>query len=155
MIAVLYTNTNSIRAAIGVSDIEVSDTQITDLNVEDQLILYLNEVYPQYEALSDANEVGQNPTPEQAKDWLKLKLLCQYAAAVILLQAGQYLLAQSITEGGTIMSRFSKEDIVTTLERLEAKRDEFLGSLIGSGAVYTYNPFVKGEPDYDPVVGEQ
>jgi hypothetical protein len=157
MADVLYTTTDAIRAAVGVTEVEVKDSQITDLNVEDQLEIYLDQVYPDHAALVDANEEGADPapTPEQISDWKKLKLLCQYAAAVILLQAGQNLLVQAVTEGGTSMSRFSRNDIETTLARLEGMRDQFLSALTGvsPAEAYMVSPFKRVSPDYDPVRG--
>lgn len=158
MADILYTTTDAVRAAIGVTDVEVTDKQILDLNIEDQLVLFLEDVYPNYEALAEANETGADPPPTSAQisDWKKLKLTCQYAAAVILLQAGQYLLVQAVTEGGTNMSRFSRNDIETTLARLMGMRDQFLVSLTGVDPVtaYVVSPLVRGVPNYDPVCGE-
>lgn len=158
MADILYTTTDAVRAAIGVTDVEVEDKQILDLNIEDQLVLFLESAYPIYEALAAANAPGADPppTPQQISDWKKLKLLCQYQAAVILLQANQYLLVQAVTEGGTNMSRFSRNDIDTILTRIEGMRDQFLGSLTGENPVTSYlvSPLVRGTPNYDPVRGE-
>ncbi len=156
MAAVLYTTTDSIRAAIGVTDAEVNDSQILSLGIVDQLILYLDDVYPTYEALASQNAVGQTPTVQQQKDWKKLKLLCQYAAAVIVLQAGQNLLAQTVSEGGTSMARFSVNDIDTTLNRLIGIRDGFVTSLASVDPVVANLPnlFAVVSPSFDPVVGD-
>lgn len=155
MADVLYTTTDSIRAAIGVSDAEIQDKQILDLNVEDQLVLYLEQVYPDYEALADANAPGKSPTKKQASDWKKLKLLCQYAGAVLLMLAGQNILVHSLTDGGTTMARFGRNDLDTTLARLERRRDELLAALLEddlSGA--SFRLLARASPSYDPVTGE-
>ena len=157
MADVLYTNTDSIRAAIGVTNRELADPQIINMNVEDQLILLLDQVYPTHAALAARNAVGSAPpaTPEEKAAWRALKLYCQYAAAVIVLTVGQNILVQSLTDGGVIMSRFSRNDIETTYARLIGMRDEFLSVLTGEDPVTSYlvNPITRSTPNYDPVTG--
>lgn len=156
MADVLYTTTYGIRAAIGITAVEVTDDQILDLNIEDQLFLYLEAQYPDHAALALANAPTGSPTAQQQTDWKKLKLLSQYHAAVILLQAGQYLLTQDVAEGGTSTARFARNDLETTLARLQGVRDQFLSSLLGEAVVTTLllSPLVRGVPSYDPVTGE-
>lgn len=159
MAAVLATTTNSIRAAIGVTINEVTDDQIIDLNVEDQLMIYLARVYPEYGTIAAAVAPDASPvaTDEQKALWRAVKLLCQYAGAVIVLQSAQYLLFQVVTSAGVTSERAAKDDLETTLNRLEAMRDLYLDQLnvADDQLVNTYiiSPILAVRPRYDPVIG--
>lgn len=155
MAAVLYTTTNSIRAAIGVVAEEVTDDAIVDLMVEDQLLVYLARNVPDHAAIAAAG-TAPSPTDAEKAKYRSLRLLAMYAAAVFILQAGQYLLAQTLTDGGTTMSRFSKDDLFTTLARMEAQRDYYLGTITdpaGTGTSVPVPALVTVQPSYDPVTG--
>lgn len=43
---ILYTTADSIRAALGVTEKEISDKQLSDLNLEYQLGVEIDETYP-------------------------------------------------------------------------------------------------------------
>lgn len=154
MVAVLYTTTDNIRAAISVSEQEVTDAQITNLLVAEQLTDYLDEKYPDHAAVA-AGGSAIPPIDADVVPYRRLRLLSMYAAAVIVLQAGQNLLAQTMIDGGTTMSRFAKDDITTLLENMEAMRDRWLGILQGTDTVSSMfiPPFITAQPDYDPVTG--
>ena len=155
MADVLYTTTDSIRAAIGVSDVEIGDNRIIDLCVEDQLLIYFDEVVPTHENIQSE---GTSPgaTAEQKLRWRALRMLTMYAAAVIVLQAAQTLLAQKLDDGGTSMARFAKDDITTLVSNLAGQRDQYLSIVNGESDV-TANalptPFLAVQPGYDPVTG--
>src|SRR5882672_9280705 len=153
MANILFITTNSIRAAIGVTPAELKDDAIEDFLVEDNLQLYLARNYPDWSALADANKSGQTPTTEQVASFRALKLLCMYAAAVICLQGGPNWLAQEIQSGGVTTARFSKDDLETTLGRMESQRDYFLGVLTGDDPFVEFfvNPVISSHPNYDPV----
>ncbi len=157
MATVLYTTTDNVRAAIGVTDIEITDLNILDIGLEDQLFLYFERVFPTHAAIAAANAVGQTPTSEQKIAWLRMKTLCMYQGAVIVLQAGQNLLFQQVTQGGTTNSRFSRNDIETTLTRLTGMRDQYLAELTtdpdADVSASIGSPLVRATPTYDPVTG--
>lgn len=155
MASILFITTNSIRSAIGVTEAELEDSVIVDLMVEDNLLLYLAKNYPDFQTLADANKTGQTPTADQQADFRALKLLSMYHCAYVTLQGGQNLLAQEIQSGGVTTSRFAKDDIETTLARMEGQRDTFLGVLTGSDDVTAYfvPVMTSSHPDYDPVSG--
>jgi len=153
--AVLYTTRNAIRGAIGVSEIELLDANIDDLNVEDELFIYFAKNVPTHAAIFAAGS-AVGATDEEKLAFRKLKKVCQYAAACIVLQTNQYRFEQSTTSGGVTKARFGKDDLETIIGRLSGIRDEFLDDLNGvdpldgSGQV---SPLVTASPAYDPVAG--
>lgn len=157
MATVLYTTTEAIRAAIGVTDKEVEDVQITDLNTADQIEFSLETVYPDHAALAVAQ--GGSPTPEQIRLFKLLKLYCQYEGAVICLMAGQHLLAQKITDGDAEMQRFNKDNMQDTLNQIKSLRDRYRGMLsVGvvtpTVTMATLPLLTAVSPGYDPVTNE-
>lgn len=158
MADVLYTTTEAIRAAIGVTNKEVDDVQITDLNTADQIEISLEGVYPAHVALKAAID-GGTPTPEQVRLYKLLKLYCQYEGAVICLMAGQHLLAQKITDGDAEMQRFNKDNMQDTLNQIMSMRDRYRG-LLSVGVVTptvtmaTLPILTAVTPGYDPVTNE-
>lgn len=153
MANILFITTNSIRAAIGATDVELKDQLVEDLLVEDNLRLFLAKNYPDWSTLVDANKPAGNPTSTQQDQFRALKIMCVYAAAVICLQGGQNLLSQEVQSGGVTTTRFAKDDIETTLARMESERDRFLSILTGASDVETYfvNPVISSQPNFDPV----
>lgn len=158
MADVLYTTTEAIRAAIGVTNKEVEDVQITDLNTADQIEISLEGVYPDHVALKAAID-GGTPTAEQTRLYKLLKLYCQYEGAVICLMAGQHLLAQKITDGDAEMQRFNKDNMQDTLNQIMSMRDRYRG-LLSVGVVTptvtmaTLPILTAVTPAYDPVTNE-
>lgn len=152
---ILYTTTNAIRAAIGVTEKEVPNEAFVDLTIEDQLVIYLNRVFPGYVALASAIQ-GGSPTDDQKAQWRSLKLVCTYESAYLMLQGGQYLLSQQIESGGVKTTRFAKDDLETTIARMAAMRDEYLGILLDDdtlNGVDFVSPMIGVSPGYDPVKG--
>lgn len=156
MAVVLYTTTDSIRAAIGLTLAELADQTIINLNVEDQLLVYLNQVCPTH---ADIAAAGQAPSPsdDDKNKYRCLRLIAMYECGVICLQNAQYLLAQTMQDGGTMVSRFAKDDLTTTLNNILSQRDYYLNILNGelgntnTGALFTV--FSTVQPSYDPVRG--
>ena len=155
MTDILYTTTNGIRAALGVDDSEVADSQITDLGVLSILTLELHSNFPTHAALAAANAPGQTPTDEQKLQFMTLQLYCQYECAVQMLPHFQMLVAQKITDSDIETQRFQKDNLSDTIARITAQRDKYLGLLnpdaglpAGTLAVAVLGIVV---PTYDPV----
>jgi hypothetical protein len=148
---VLYTNTDQIRAALGVTAREIADAQINDLNVRDQLIFSLKTVYPDHASLWANN----NPSADEKLIKSALILYCQYEAAVIMTPQLQFLTAQKITDGDAEMQRFQKDNLDETIARIKEMRDRYAKAL--GVAVPGYQPpaavvhFGTVQPAYDPV----
>lgn len=152
---ILYTTCNQVRAAAGVTQREAPDDSIIDLQVEDQLLVFLAKNVPDHAAIASA---GRDPsaTDDQKAKYRLLRLVSMYACAYMLLVGGQNLLFQSVESGGVTSTRFSKDDLETTIGRMAAQRDEYLADLTGSDVITNsdfVSPFTRVHPDYDPVRG--
>lgn len=154
-VAMLYTNTASIRAAIGVSELEVDDQTFVDCNTVKELTLYFNRVFPGHLVLKDLIDNGA-PTDADRARYMALELTCMYAGAWIALRANQNRFEQLFTSGGTSKSRFSKDDIQTLPDRMAAARDGFLDDVLGNPPILVTD-MMGGlkvvSPLYDPVTG--
>lgn len=125
MSLVLYVTADEIRAALGVTDREISDEFIVNLGMEDQLSLKLDEVYEDHETLYNA-VAGNTATSDEQKLWKILKLYLRYEGAVCLLAQLQLITFKSITDGDVDMTRFGPDNLRDLTENLLGKRDEYL-----------------------------
>lgn len=151
---VLYTTTNAIRAALGLSDKELPDAPIVDLGVEDQLYVRLADTYPTHATLHAAVEAG-SATAEQAADYRILKLYVQYEAACCLLPQLQLIVVKKISDGDAEMTRFGPDDLAQLSGWIQGKRDEYLQLI--NPEFFSQNPlelFGISAPGYDPVTNE-
>jgi hypothetical protein len=148
---ILYTTTAQIRASLGVTEREIMDVQITDLNVRDQLVFSLKNVYPDHSVLWNK----ANPTDDEKLLKTALILFCQYEAAVIMAAQLQMLTAQKISDGDAEMQRFQKDNLDETIQRISNLRDRYAGelkaSVPGFQATAAIAHFGTTQPTYDPV----
>ena len=148
-IATLYTDTDAIRAALGVSDIELEDSSILNLGMEDQLFLWMEDNYPAH-----ATTWALDPSDALRRT---LKLLTMYQGAVFMLPQLQMIAAQKITDSDTEMQRFNKDDLELTSAKVMEMRDLYWGRLSPESTTPTdTNGFLFAfvSPSYDPVTDE-
>lgn len=151
MIVGLYTTADAVRATLGLTERELYDKQIVDLEVDELLRIELHTVYPDHEALKAAVGDG-TATPEELHVWRILQQYVKYEVAVQLLPQFQMLVAQKVSDGDAEVSRFT-DDLQDTIDRILAKRDQYL-TMLNPDAVLTgasASPFSLVQPTYDPV----
>lgn len=159
MVVIGYTDTDKIRAAMGVTENEVSDKQITDLQIGLQLDLFFGQVEPDAEAIKAAAQEDPPPDPvtveytEAVRTWKCIQLLATYQGAVIMLVAHQTLLWQQVSDGGVTQFRFAPDNITTLLANVTAQRDRYWRLLDPAFVVASIMPsLISGvKPGYDPV----
>ncbi len=156
MSSIFYTTTEAIRAVLGVTDVEVEETQILNLGIDTQLELETDVVYSDHATVKAAVDAN-TATTDQQRVWKILQLFCQYQAAVFMLPGIQLLVAQKITDGDFEMQRFMKDSLQETEAKITELRDKYRGLLnptaYGSGAL-VHNPMMLATPTYNPVTGE-
>lgn len=151
MIVGLYTTADAVRATLGLTERELYDKQIVDLEVDELLRIELHTVYPDHGALKDAVDTGA-ATPAELHTWRILQQYVKYECAVQLLPQFQMLVTQKVSDGDAEVSRFT-DDLQETIDRILAKRDQYLtllnpdAALVGASA----SPFSLVQPSYDPV----
>lgn len=155
MAAVGYTTTDKLRAVLGLTDKELGDKMILDLDVETQVFMVLDRAYPDHETLKQKIDDGTATAAEKSV-WRILSLFFQYEAACTLLPQFQMIVVQKISDGDAEMSRFGPDNLEQFREELRARRDEYLSLLDpeGTEASATSWQFGVVKPTYDPVTNE-
>lgn len=153
MIPILYTNTDAIRAALGLTEKELTDQFVADLEVVDMLKIELRSVYPAHVVLFNLITVG-SPTSSDLDTWEVLRQYAKYEAACYLLPQFQMLVTQKISDGDAEVTRFQSNNLNETIERLKAMRDLYRNMLVNPDSL-TLDNFLSHvamvQPNYDPV----
>ena len=147
---ILYTDSDAVRAAVGVKDVEVPDDMLQDQQIERQLKTALYGWLPTYEALYDAgNASGATADEVYIKD-----LLFSYCLFWCCVRVLEMALAQrkSIGDGKTQIERFDVErkELIAAYKARVDEAKQLLSDLVNSSAGAP-NFFGKASPDYDPV----
>lgn len=148
----LYTTTEKIRAALGVSAKELSDEIMTGLQLDIQLEVELDVIVPTHDAIKTAGTAG-GASAAQIKAWKQLQVLTQYVGALILDDNRQMWSAQKVSDGDFDMQRFSSDDLTTLRNNLIERRNFFLAPL-NPELVTTASllHLTRVTPSYDPVI---
>lgn len=153
MATVLHTTTEQIRAALGVSQRDIEDASMLDLDLETLILIEMDKVYSDHAA---AVAAGAAPSATDAEKKLAktIKLFCAYQGAVFLLPGLQHLVAQKVSDGDAEMQRFMKDDLEKTKDQITGMRDYLRAQLnpttYGTAGALV-SPLVSAVPDYDPV----
>ena len=149
---VMQVNTDNIRAALGLLEVELSDQLIVNACVADQIQISLASVYPAYQALIDAQ--AGTPTTEQQQLFIILKLYEMFKGAACLLPQCQLIFAQKQLDGETEMDRFQNNDLSGTIDRILGQVDLYAGLLnpdLSSANGLGFLMLNSVSPTYDPV----
>ena len=150
---VSYTNTDNIRAALGVSAVEMSDQRIIDTQIEMQLGLRLTQVCTTDPETIKTDGTSVGATQDQKNLWYALQLYCMYYGAVLMMPALQMLVAATVTDSETTNTRFGVDDIQATIDRITGRADYYAGLLNPAYETSTLGFTMVGvvSPSYDPV----
>lgn len=150
---ILYTTTDRIRAALGVSAKEILDQQIVDTAIDDQLMFELITVYPGA-AVIKAKIDASTATPDEQQTYKIIQLYCMYQGAYIMLTSAQTLLFQQIGDGQTSQTRFQSDDLQNNITRVQARATLYAGALnpvYGCAAGLGFSLIGVVSPAYNPV----
>lgn len=151
-----YTDTDAVRAVVGVTDNEVPDLMLTQQGMALSLTLDLGEWLPAHADIY-AEGAAQSPTEAQLQKWQYLQLYAQFYCAASLIEFMQLAVPQMIGDGKDEMRRFTNFDFDKLLAKFKAAVARYKTRLLeASGAVAdTAPPSLLGAavPDYDPVAG--
>lgn len=144
-----YTTTDALRAAIGVTDNEVSDEMIVSRIVDIELLSDLDTWLTDHATIKADGE-SASPTADQTSKWRNLQLYCMYYGAFLLLDTGPLAIPQVISDGKSEVRRKQKMDDQAVRDRCLA-RSVIYKARLGEVATSTYTPIVSATPAYDPV----
>lgn len=150
MAAILYTTTDAIRAAAGVTDVEIPDQLLTDQMLESQVQTAVYRWLPTHGTVYSEGTAA-SPTAEQVYKKDLLVHYCLFYGAVRVVEMIMAL-RHKVGDGKSEVQRFDV-DWEALLEILKARRDEaqtLLEEIINpsdGGPGY----FGTASPGYDPV----
>lgn len=153
--AILDVNTDNIRAALGLTAVELTDSAIINARVADQLTLRLAIMFPGYAALKAAAVPGPG-TAAQQQQWLAAQLFEMCQGAMFLVPQCQLLMAQTMMDGETTMSRFQNSNLDDTIDRLQGQADlyaAFLNPAYDPANGMGFKIVNSAAPVYNPVTG--
>ena len=146
--AVLYSDLTQIRAALGLTALELSDEAILDLELDAFVETVLDESFPDHaEAISEAD----GGDAAQVKRGRMVRLLCAYETAVLLLPQLPAIMFQSISDGDASKTRFNRLEEMS--KAVTDTRNELANRLSADPAMKPLNPIGISTPAYDPVEG--
>ena len=145
-------DTDQIRAKLGASDKELSDTTLATFDIENELKGDLLGWIPTYEDVIDAGTAG-SPTTSEELQYLKLLSYSKNYTSWIVGVSAQNLLKQKISDGSNEMQRFnfSQEKLLDTLKSEADKSKADILELIDSTSSNTYSQFGAVTSTFDPV----
>lgn len=157
MTPILYTDTDQIRATVGVTEFDVKDVAIVSSMVGDDLLLDLNSWVPTHATIKSEGE-GSTPTADQAKKYLLLKQYSRLFCAAALLKTAVLGVAAQVSDGKNSVKRFDSEERMAALaadidsRKIAAKQQ--LQTALGETVDSVYAPpaiAVATTPGFDPV----
>jgi hypothetical protein len=151
---VFYTNTDQIRAVLGISVKELPDKTIADAEYEALVESELDPVYENHATAIAASEDGA-ATPAEISLGKKIRLLCAYEVAVLFCPQLQALIFKKIEDSKVKYERYSEEGLQQLKDDILAKRDYLRGVLNPDYVISVASmSFINiSRPGYDPVTG--
>lgn len=158
MISILgLTDTDEIRSAIGVEEVELSDKDITNRRPQQDLEADLMAWVPTYPTVISEGTAAL-PTDEQKLKYLQLKLYSKYFVSFLTASAGLNSILQKRSDGSNEAIRFTNVKMTELKNELASFRDDAksqLIDLITPTTEDTYSQFGIVSPSYDPVTNDQ
>lgn len=155
------TSTEAIRATIGASTEDLSDSNILESDIEAELQVNLLEWLPAYDTIRDAGVVTGSSDAETLA-YQHLQLYSKYFCADIVNRASNFAMAQMISDGENEVQRFQDnqwERLTDSIRRRMAVHRKYLityakSVLSGADETTSYSQFGKATPAFDPITGE-
>ena len=149
------TGTEEIRSVLGLSVMDVSDQQLLDFNLEEDLEADLLDWRSDYATVITDGTEG-SPTAAQRRNYLLLKKYAKYYCTYHVIISAESFIAQMISDGNSQFKRYAA-DWDKIRERiagiLSAAKDELI-ELVDAITASPHTIMGKSTPDYDPVAHE-
>lgn len=152
------TNSDAVRAAIGVSDEsnELPDQTLIDLGIADLLLLELSEWLPvSIVEVETAASQSNDETSRAGLAYLALKASATYYCASVVLEAGELSFVERYEDG---QNKFKRQttDMQKVLDRVRGKylyyKQQALTYLESTAEVFSTSWMIgRSAPNYDPV----
>jgi hypothetical protein len=151
------TDTDEVRASLGVDDTDIPDTLITNRRPEEDLDIDLLTWLPTYATIiSEGN--GASPTDAQTLKYKLLKLYAKYFISALIASTAITAILQKESDGSNEGARFNDakalRELKTSAEGYAANAKSKLEQLVSPAESTTYSQFGTVSPSYDPVTNE-
>lgn len=152
-----YTNTDKVRAALGVDASDVPDQKMVDMQLDIELTLDLDEFGVDHVTIyTEGTDVA--PTAAQTKSWNLLQMYSQYCAAYLALDGKQLQYPLLFKDGKAEIRRFEEidfDELLASIGRRKRKYQDLLAEDQGItlDTVSSYSPLGVSTPGFDPVTG--
>lgn len=155
-----YTTYDDVRAALGVSDQDLSDSTLGLTLYDDALAMELAAVSPNIETLFASTNAQPSHTDAEKQLLRATRTFATYAVARELVPAMRMFAVQQVTDSKAAMSRFS-DPLAQIAKDIEKKyqltKDALLAALasvVGQSSPSTQRQYLYVvSPAYDPVTG--
>jgi hypothetical protein len=155
MQSILYTDTDKLRSMLGVSDKDISDSQITDRGLDKELQFDLLSWVPTHSVKYRDGRLP-NSTPEQKALADAISLYSTYFCSSLMVKSLQLATPQSISDGKNALSRFTSMDwngvYAHLTERAAFYKTFVQETLTATASSVVYKPFSGVSLSVDPVV---
>jgi len=154
------TDTNAVRAALGVVEEEVPDDHFINHDVAGELDIDVNGWLPDGVSLDTYIEASESesPDPDELRTFKLLSFYSKYFCALLVAQAADLLFVEQVSDGQNDSRRSRRQSYDELLARLEGAADKYkklvledLGATTASAATL----FSGVTPAYDPVLNEE
>ncbi len=149
----VYTSTDAVRGAIGLTDNELLDETLVNQGIDDELTVDLDNWLPTHAALFAAGIAG-SATDDEKRVVTYIQLYSQWFVSAQILTVMSLTIPQSISDGQNEMRRFQQTDLdalrTAAVGRMAIYR-KYLSDEIGAVVLSSPVLVVGGRPTYDPV----
>ena len=160
MAVLTYTDYDSVRATLGVSDEDITDATLGLNLYANYLTQEMEDVSLTLESTFTTTAAVVTPSAEQTRFLTATRLFATFAVAKQLTAALPLFSAKQISDGKASVQRFDnpyKDTIKNVLEQYDRTRNRLISALAALGtsatASVTKSYFSVVSPDTDPIVG--
>ena len=150
-----YTNSDAVRAAIGVDDEDVDDNVFKDRSMDVELLVDLDTWVATHSTIWTAGDPASSPSATEITERRYLQMYAMWFCATKL-AALRLSMPQMVGDGKSEMRRFQEINWEAVMENAQAEAANYKRLLedelgVAAGAVTVMS---KASPGYDPVVGD-
>lgn len=157
MTPILYTDTDSVRSLLELTEQDLSDQQMHPVILEAELLVALRKWLPTHSTVYAAG-VADSATDDQRHALRLLQLYAHYICAAWVIGTAALSLPKEISDGKNTIKRFDSDEAVQALRsalfaKAAAYKNDLLSAL-GGAAVPVKSPLLGVAPSYDPVTNK-
>ena len=152
------TDTDKVRSTLGISDNDLSDSEMDYRTIELELKLKLNRDGVDYSTIITEGVSSTNPTVEEEAQYDNLAMYALYFCTVLIVPRLKLAATQKVGDGDNTLERFLNPKFDDMEAKYNSKASFYktqLSDLINNTTTTTVgvSPLSGAPPTYDPVTG--